>query len=297
MENKFILSAESTVDLPFSYMQERNVPILFYSYVVEDVQYEDNMCRSEETKKEFYAMLEHGKLPKTSQINVFQYEEFFESLVEKGDVVHLAFGSGMSTSVENAFSAAEKVRKNHLERKLFVVDTTCSSSGYGLFVDDAADMRDRGCTAQELYDWAQRVRRTMHHQFFSTDLKFFRKSGRMSGAASTVASILNIRPIMRLDYEGKIKAYDKVRGTNAAIERTLRTMEEHALGGLDYAGKVFISNSDCEETARQTADAVKERFKYVKDIRINEIGMIIASHSGPGTVAVFFWGDDRWNDK
>lgn len=293
---QFQLSCESTVDLPFSYVDGRGIPILFYNYTVDGQEYVDDMGRDPEALPRFYRILEE-KIPLTSQLNVYQYIDFFEPLLEKGDLLHIAFGSGMTNSVSNAFQAAEILREKFPHRKLSVIDSYCSSSGYGLLVDTAADLWDEGKTLEETEAWVLEQRRRVHHQFFSTDLKYFRRSGRMSGATATVAAILNICPIMRLDIDGRIIAYDKVRGKKAAIERTLREMEAHAVGGTDYAGKCFVCHSNCPAEAAAVKAAVAERFPGIRgDIRICDIGTIIASHCGPGTVAVFFFGDKRAPD-
>ena len=294
----FQLSCESTVDLPYSYVHGRDIPVLFYNYTVDGVQYLDDMGRDPEALPRFYRFLEEGKLPSTSQLNMVQYMEFFEPLLEKGDLLHIAFGSGMTNSVANAFRAAELLREKYPDRRLVVIDSLCSSSGYGLLVDGAADLRDEGKTMEETAAWVMSVRNRVHHQFFSTDLKFFRRSGRVSGAAATVGTILSICPIMRLDDRGAIIAYDKVRGKKNAIARTVDTMEKHAVGGVGYADKCFICHSNCLTEAEAVKAAVQARFPHIKgDIRINDIGTIIASHSGPGTVAVFFFGDERQPDS
>ena len=294
----FQLSCESTVDLPYSYVHGRDIPVLFYNYTVDGVQYLDDMGRDPEALPRFYRFLEEGKLPSTSQLNMVQYMEFFEPLLEKGDLLHIAFGSGMTNSVANAFRAAELLREKYPDRRLVVIDSLCSSSGYGLLVDGAADLRDEGKTMEETAAWVMSVRNRVHHQFFSTDLKFFRRSGRVSGAAATVGTILSICPIMRLDDRGAIIAYDKVRGKKSAITRTVDTMEKHAVGGVGYADKCFICHSNCLTEAEAVKAAVQARFPHIKgDIRINDIGTIIASHSGPGTVAVFFFGDERQPDS
>ena len=294
----FQLSCESTVDLPYSYVHGRDIPVLFYNYTVDGVQYLDDMGRDPEALPRFYRFLEDGKLPSTSQLNMVQYMEFFEPLLEKGDLLHIAFGSGMTNSVANAFRAAELLREKYPNRRLVVIDSLCSSSGYGLLVDGAADMRDEGRTMEEIEAWVMSVRNRVHHQFFSTDLKLFRRSGRVSGAAATVGTILSICPIMRLDDRGAIIAYDKVRGKKNAIARTVDTMEKHAVGGVGYADKCFICHSNCLAEAEAVKAAVQTRFPHIKgDIRINDIGTIIASHSGPGTVAVFFFGDERQPDS
>lgn len=294
MDRRFQISCESTVDLPFAYVNGRGIPVLFYSYSVGMETYEDDMGRDPEALPRFYRFLDGSELPSTSQLTEYQYETFFGELLQKGDLLHIAFGTGMTPAVQNAYRAAENLRERYPDRRLVVIDSLCSSSGYGLLVDYAADMRDEGRGMDEIVAWLNENRTKVHHQFFSTDLKFFRRSGRVSGPAATVGAILSICPVMRLDDRGRIIAYDKVRGKKAAIQRTVRTMARHARGGADYAGKCFICHSNCPETAKETLAAVEAAFPNLEGkIRICDIGTIIASHCGPGTVAVFFLGDDR----
>ena len=294
MESSFLLSCESTIDLPYSYANERNLPVLFYSYQVDGVNYEDDMGRDPEALPKFYGFLAEGKLPTTAQLNEFQYETFFDALLQEGDVLHIAFGSGMTASVQNAMLATETLREKYPERRLVVIDSLCSSSGYGLLVDGAADLRDAGKSLDETADWVLAHRQNVHHQFYSTELKFYRRSGRMSGAAAAIGTVLGICPIMRLDDKGRIIAYDKVRGKKNAVARTVETMKRHAEGGEAYSGKVFICHSNCPADAEATKAAVAAAFPHIDgEIRICDIGTIVASHSGPGTVAVFFFGDAR----
>ena len=268
MERRFTLSCCSTVDLPYSYMESRDIPVLFYTYVVDGMEYDDDMGRDPEALPRFYRFLQEGKLPQTSQINVATYMAFFEELLQKGDLLHIAFTSGQSGSVHNAFLVAEELRQKYPDRKLIVIDSLCSSSGYG--------------------------RNKVHHQFFSSNMTQFRRTGRVSGAAATVATVLNICPIMRLDDTGSIKAYSKVRGKKKAVEVTVDTMEQCARGGRDYDDKCFVCHSQCPEDARLVIDAIEQRFPKLKGkIRLCDIGTIIGSHAGPGTVAVFFYGNER----
>ena len=216
MSEQFILSCESTVDLPYAYVNGRGLPVLFYSYLAEEKLHVDDMLRDPAALPHFYAMLEGGALPSTSQLTTYDYEAFFSPLLEQGNLLHIAFGTGMTGSYYHAEEAAEKLRKKYPERTIRVIDSLCSSSGYGLLVDYAADLRDAGRTLEETAQWVEANRKLVHHQFFSTELKFYRRSGRMSGAAAAVATILNICPIMRLDDGGRIIAYDKVRGKRKA---------------------------------------------------------------------------------
>ena len=293
MQNPYQLSCESTVDLPHDYMMEREVAVLYYTYTFGDEELTDDMGRDPEALPRFYRRLRAGELPSTSQINRMTYEAYFEELLQKGDVLHIAFGSGMTPSVYRAEKAAEKLRGKYPERKLVVIDSLCSSAGYGLLVDSAADLRDMGKSMEETEAWVLSMRTKVHHQFFSTDLRYFRRSGRMSGPAASVASILNICPLMRLDLDGHIIAYDKVRGRRNVIRETVASMEKHALDGNMYENKCYIVHSDCFDTAEKLREAVLEKFPHVKEVGIFPIGPVIASHAGPGTVALFFFGDER----
>ena len=294
MERHFTLSCCSTVDLPYSYMADRDIPVLFYTYVVDGREYVDDMGRDPEALPRFYRFLEEGKLPQTSQINVGTYLSFFEKLLQKGDLLHIAFTSGQSGSVHNAMLAAKELQEKYPERKLIVIDSLCSSSGYGMLVDTVADLRDAGKSIEEAAQWVRENRNTVHHQFFSSNMTQFRRTGRVSGAAAMVATIMSICPIMRLDDAGAIKAYGKVRGKKKAVETTIEAMAKHAQGGENYDKRCYVCHSQCPEDAQMLIDGLEARFPRIKGkIRLCDIGTIIGSHSGPGTVAVFFYGDER----
>ena len=294
MERQFTLSCCSTVDLPYSYMADRDIPVLFYTYVVDGREYVDDMGRDPEALPRFYRFLEEGKLPQTSQINVGTYLSFFEKLLQKGDLLHIAFTSGQSGSVHNAMLAAKELQEKYPDRKLIVIDSLCSSSGYGMLVDTVADLRDAGKSIEEAAQWVRENRNTVHHQFFSSNMTQFRRTGRVSGAAAMVATIMSICPIMRLDDAGAIKAYGKVRGKKKAVETTIEAMAKHAQGGENYDKRCYVCHSQCPEDAQMLIDGLEVRFPRIKGkIRLCDIGTIIGSHSGPGTVAVFFYGDER----
>ena len=290
----FILSCESTVDLPWAYVQSRDISVIEYSYLIDGQEYPDDMGRHPGSMARFYQFLEEGAMPKTSQLTEMTYEAYFESLLQKGDVLHLGFGTGMTPSILNGIAAAEKLREKYPDRQIVVIDTTCSSSGYGMLVDDAADLRDAGKGIDEIVDWVNYNCRRLHHQFFSTTLRFYRRSGRISGPAATLGTLLSICPIMRLDYDGRIVAYNKVRTKKNAMIRTAEEMEQHAENGRNYNRKCWICHSNCLPVALQMKQVLKERFPHIDgEIRICDIGTIIASHCGPGTVAIFFYGDER----
>lgn len=288
----FQLSCESTVDMPYSYVSGRDISVVFYTYTVDGNEYVDDMGRDPEALPNFHKMLKEGKMPSTSQINQYCYTEYFDELLKKGDVLHLAFGRGMSASVVNATKAAQELREKYPDRKIIVVDTLASCSGYGLLVDYAADMRDNGATMEEIEGWVLENRLNVHHQIYAVDLSHLRRGGRVSGPAAMIGSVLGICPVMRLNKEGSIYAYGKVRSKKKAIAETVKVMEEHAQNGYDYDGKCFLAHANCPEDAAEVKALIEAKFKNV-DVKVFDIGTIIAAHTGQGTLAIFFMGDDR----
>ncbi len=287
----FILSCESTADLPYEYLQKRNIPAISYTYSVDGTEYADDMGQLD-GRKQFYKFLSEGKLPLTSQICEDRYMGFFRTQLEKGDLLHIALDSSLSQSIFNAYSAANKLKKEFPKRKIVIVDSTCGCLGYGILVDYLADMRDAGNSFDELYDWAKANKRKIHHQFFSTTLSYYRRSGRITGPAMLLGNLLKLCPLLRLDKTGKIIAYSKVMSVNKAIGKTLEETGSHIQDGSDYNGKLWVAHSDCEETAQKVVEQLKQLYKNA-DIRLFEIGPIIGAHCGAGTVAVYFMGDER----
>lgn len=288
------LSCESTVDLPYAYVSEKNISVLFYTYSVDGVVYEDDMGRDESARAMFYQFIKDGKKPTTSQINTYRYVEYFRSLLEKGDVLHIAFGSGMTPSVNNAMEAAKIVGEEYPDRRLVIIDSLCSSSGYGLLVDIAAELKENGEDMEAVEKWLLNIRGRVHHNFFVTDLTMLRRGGRVSGPTAAIATVLGICPTLRLNDTGHIIAHGKVRGKKNAISATVQSMIEHQRGDLSYSGKCYISHANALEDAMATKSAIEAVFpNLVGKVKIFDIGSIIASHCGPGTVALFYIGDER----
>ena len=288
------LSCESTVDLPYALVSEKNISVLFYTYSVDGVEYEDDMGRDENARAMFYQLIKDGKKPTTSQVNTYRYVEYFRSLLEKGDVLHVAFGSGMTPSVNNAMEAAKILKEEYPDRRLVIVDSTCSSSGYGLLVDIAADLRDRGEDIDAVEKWLLQIRKRVHHNFFVTDLTMLRRGGRVSGPTAAIATVLGICPTLRLNATGHIIAHGKVRGKKNAITATVQSMLENLNGNKNYGCKCYVSHANALEDAMATKAAVEATFpNLVGKVQIFDIGTIIASHCGPGTVALFYVGEER----
>ena len=180
------------------------------------------------------------------------------------------------------------------DRKIEIIDSLAASSGYGLLMDILADKRDQGLSFDELKEFALDIRNKVQHWFFSTDLTFYIKGGRVSKTAGFVGSMLNICPLLNVNIEGKLIPREKIRTKKKVSQRVVDIMEERALGGKDYSGKCFISQSACREDAEYVASLIEDRFPKLKGkVMINDIGTTIGSHTGPGTVAVFFIGDQK----
>ena len=186
------------------------------------------------------------------------------------------------------------LQEKYPERNIFIVDSLAASSGYGLLMDKLADLRDEGKSIDEVRDGAEENKKNLQHWFFSTDLTFYVKGGRVSKTAGFIGNVMNICPLLNVNFEGKLIPRQKVRTKKKVIAEIVDKMEQNAENGLDYDGKCYISNSACEEDAKAVAELVEARFpKLNGKVEINSIGTTIGSHTGPGTVALFFWGKER----
>ena len=243
----------------------------------------------------FYQAMADGADTKTSQISAGEYEEYFESFLKEGkDVLHLTLSSGISGTINSANVAREMLKEKYPERKIYVIDSLAASSGYGLLMDVLADQRDAGMGIDDLVELTLNIRNKVQHWFFSTDLTFYIKGGRVSKTAGFVGSMLNICPLLNVNIDGKLIPREKVRTKKKVSARIVDIMEKRAADGLDYRGKCFISNSACQEDAQYVASLIEARFPHLNGkVMINNIGTTIGSHTGPGTIAVFYLGDEK----
>ena len=290
----YILSCCSTADLSAEHFSARDIKYVCFHYFLDGKEYPDDLGISMPFDK-FYEAMANGAETTTSQVNVDEFVEYFTPFLEAGkDIVHVSLSSGLSGSYNSACVAAGMLAEKFPGRKIYVVDSLGASSGYGLLMDKLADLRDEGFSAEELAAWAEEHRLLLHHWFFSTDLSFYVKGGRITKAAGWFGTILKICPLLNMDDAGHLIPRYKVRGKAKVIRAIVDKMEEHAQDGLSYSGKCYISNSACIEDAKAVAALVEERFpKLNGKVEINSVGTTIGSHTGPGTVALFFWGDMR----
>ena len=290
----FILSCCSTADLKKEHFERRGIHYICFHYELDGVSYPDDLGQTI-SFPDFYKAMEDGATTKTSQVNPNEYLEYFGAFLEQGkDVLHVSLSGGLSGSVNSAMSAAKILREQYPERKIYVIDSLGASSGYGLLMDKAADLRDSGMGIDELADWLEAHKLEMHHWFFSTDLTFYIRGGRVSKTAGFVASVLNICPLLNMDAAGHLIPREKIRTKKKVKETIVQRMLENAAGGKDYSGKCYISHSACLQDAEDVAKLVEATFKKLSGkVLINDVGNLIGSHTGPGTVALFFWGGSR----
>ena len=289
----FILSCCSTADLTKEHFESRDIKYLCFSYELDGVRYADDLGETM-SLADFYKAMENGASTKTSQPNVAEYEEYFESFLKEGkDVLHLTLSSGISGAHNSACVARNMLAERYPDRKLYVVDSLAAASGFGLIMDDLADMRDAGKTIDEVHSWIEENKLKMHHWVATTELKYLVRGGRLSKTAGVVGGILNICPIIHVDVNGKLQAGQKVRGKKKAIDELVKMMEQHAENGTNYSGKCYISHSACLEEATALKEQIEAKFPNLKAVEIDNIGTVIGSHTGPGTFVAFFWGDAR----
>lgn len=290
----YVISCCSTADLSKEHFEKIDVHYCCFHYEMDGVQYLDDLGQSMDFDV-FYQRMTDGAMTKTSQINADEYEEYFAQFLSQGkDVIHLTLSSGISGTFNSANLAKALLEDKYPDRKIYVIDSLAASSGYGLLIDQLATMRDSGATIDELAAWVEEHKLNLNHWFFSSDLTFFIRGGRISKAAGAVGTVLNICPLMNVDFEGRLIPRYKIRTKKKVIQAIVDKMAEQAEGGTDYSGKCFISHSACEEDAKAVAALVEERFPNLNGrVLINSIGTTIGSHTGPGTVALFFWGKKR----
>ena len=290
----YILSCCSTADLSKEHFERRDIHYICFHYILNGESYPDDLGQSI-AFEDFYRMMTEGADTKTSQVNVAEFIDYFTPFLKAGkDILHVTLSSGISGVINSAQTAAKLLSQEYPDRKIYIVDSLGASSGYGLIMETLADMRDEGKSLDEVYEWIEANKLRLHHWFFSTDLTFYVKGGRVSKASGFFGTMLNICPLLNMDNLGRLIPREKIRTKKKVIKTIVDRMEECAADGLDYSGKCFISQSACAEDAEAVAALVEERFpKLNGKVVINYIGTTIGSHTGPGTVALFFWGKER----
>ena len=285
------LTTETTCDLPYSYYEERNIAYVGLGFVMKGKEYIEGP-HQEIPPAEVYASMRQKESCTTNQANAFRFVEMFEPILQAGeDILHLSFSSGLSGTCQSANQAAEELAEKYPDRRVIVVDSLCASMGQGLLLHFLADNRDNGMSLEDNAAWAEAHKLNVCHWFTVDDLMFLHRGGRVPKTTAVLGSLLGIKPVLHVDNEGHLIAMSKVRGRAASLQALAKRMKETMTEDPAKA-TVFISHGDCEEEAKQTAAYVEE-MTGAKVKLFNLIGAVIGSHSGPGTMALFFMGSER----
>ncbi len=293
--NKYLLSCCSTSDLNVKHYKDRGIRYICFHYFLDGIEHKDDFGETLPIS-EFYKKMEQGAMTKTSQLNAQDYYNYFENLINEGykEILHLTLSSGISGTINSARIAVNMINEKYKDVKIYIVDSLAASSGYGLLMDKLADLKDEGKSIEEVRDWAENNRLSINHWFFSTDLKYFVRGGRISKTSGFFGNMLHVCPLLNVNDEGKLIPREKIIGKKKVINAIVQKMIENAKDGKDYNDYCYISHSAVFEDAKAVKDKVEEAFPNLKGkVEIFDIGTTIGSHTGPGTVALFFVGKER----
>jgi DegV family protein with EDD domain len=285
----YIITTDSTVDLPRKRMDELDIPRAYMSYIVGNSEYKDDM--TEKSAAFLYELMRDGAAPTTAQVNTEDFLQLWTPLLERElDIVHVGFSSGLSGSTNSAMMAARDLTESYPKRKIYVVDSLCASGGEGYLLTLALEKQKSGAGASECFEYLENIKLRINHWFTVDDLVYLKRGGRVTPTAAFLANLLSIKPVLNVDSEGHLIPQEKVKGRRAAIKRLFEHMCELAVP--DENKFVYITHADCENDALYLKSLIEEKFGGAA-VSITMIGAIIGAHAGPGTLALFFLGKER----
>lgn len=285
----FKIITDSCCDLTPALVEELDLHIVELSVLINDKVYVNYLDEREISFTDYYSMLREGTLGKTSAPNVFDFSNAMESYLKEGnDILYLAFSSALSATYNASEIAAEELREKYPDRKIITVDTLCASMGQGLIVYLAAKKKSEGASIEEVAEYVESIKLNLDHWFTVDDLNHLKRGGRVSAVAATFGTILNIKPVLHVDNEGRLVPVEKVRGRKASINSLFSVIKER----ITDKSMVYISHGDCYEEAKGLADRIIDELG-VEEVKLNFIGPVIGTHAGPGTIALFFVGTER----
>ena len=288
--SEYVITTDNNSDLPEEYLKDHGVGCMYLSYSMDGKNYTHGNFLPEH---EFYEAMRNGSMPTTAQVNPENAKALLEPYLKEGkDILHIAFSSGLSGTYNSSRIAAEELMEEYPDRRIIVVDSLSASLGQGLLVWLAQQKKELGQTLEDVADWVEKNKLKMVHLFTVDDLNHLYRGGRVSRTTAIVGSMLNIKPVLHVDNEGKLTAIGKVRGRKKALQELVKLMDEKIGSFGADCDTIFISHGDCEQDAQYVAAKVKEKYN-IKNIIINQVGATIGAHSGPGTMALLFMGDVR----
>lgn len=290
MMRDFVIMTDSCCDMTAALAEELELVVLPLSLHMGDEVYRNWLDGREIGFQEFYAKIRSGQLATTSAVSVGEFTAEMRKILSAGkDILCINFSSALSATYQSASIAAQDLREEFPDAKILVVDSLCASLGQGLLVYLCAKERQKGRSLEEVHAFAEETKGKVCHWFTVDDLHQLKRGGRISGATALIGTMLNIKPVLHVDNEGKLINMTKARGRNGAIQALVDQMEKAAIEPEKQT--IFISHGNCYDEAKRLAELVHERFGC-KSV-INFVGPTIAAHSGQGTLALFFIGTER----
>ena len=286
----YVITVNSTVDLPIEWLEERNVKVIPLKYTIDNQTYTDMEGLS---AKEFFAKLREGKMAETSQVNPEEARSYLEPFLKKGkDILHLGFSSALSGTLNSMRIAGEELSEQYPEAKIIIVDTLCACLGEGLLLHHVLKQKAAGKTIEEAAQWAEENKLHICHNVTVDDLNHLQRGGRVSKATAVLGTLVQIKPMIHMDDSGSLQVIGKERGRKKSLNKIVEIARQQIKGWEDKNDLLMITHGDCLEDAEYVAELVRKTLG-IENILINNIGTVIGSHTGPGVVALFLMGEKR----
>lgn len=285
-----VIIIDSCTDLPLEYVEDNKLPVLSLTCLFKGMEYPDDFGKTL-SYKEFYDVVRKGEMPTTSQVNTYRFVEEFKKHIQEGRaVIYIGFSSALSGTVNSAEAAKKAIIEEFENADITVIDSKSASLGYGLLVYYALEMLKSGASKDEIVNWIENNKLKMNHWFTVEDLFHLSRGGRVSKAAAIIGTALDIKPVLHVDNEGRLIPVTKVKGRKKSLRTLAEKLKERIINPEEQV--IAISHGDCIEDVEYLKEMILKEVK-VKDIIVNYVGPVIGSHSGPGTVALFFMGNER----
>ena len=290
----YILSAESIIDLTPEYVKELDISIINSNYELNGEMYLDDFGQSLDMK-DFYENMRQGASPTTSRINTNSYLEYFRPLAQTGkDIIHICLTTGMSSQFDSLVEAFDILREEFPDQKFYPVDSMMASAGVGLLMTKLSELKKDGMDIESLYQWVEDNKRHVINYTSNENLEYVARGGRISKTAANIGGLLHICPVIEVDNNGYMVVTDKIRTKKKLLKTLIKKMEENALYGSSYTEKLYISHADNIDLATEAKELIEEALPNIDGgVKLFNIGPTIGSHIGPGTIAIFYWGNER----
>lgn len=281
---------DSSCDLAREYIHDNNIGLLSLVLNLNGKVVKDDLGKTL-SYKDFYGQMREGATPTTSQVNSYEFEEEFLQHVKNGDsIICITISSALSGTFNSANIAKNNILEEYPDAKILLVDSLSVASGQGLLVVKACEMRDRGANAEEIFTWLEENKKKIIHSFVVDSLSHLKRGGRISGATAAIGGLLNIKPSLYIDNDGKVAQGEKIKGKKKVLRFLVNEVKEKATNSENET--LYICHGDCLEDAKALKDMILEEVKF-KNVVINYIGNVIGAHAGPGVLAVLFLGESR----